>query len=112
MRILERDEIARLLAAAPERYRALLATAIFTGLRLGELLGLTWGDVDFDAGLVRVRKQLGRDGVLVPPKTDQAVRDVVLMPALGRMLREHKLASPCSRPSDFVFVTLRGTPLG
>ena len=57
-------------------------------MRLGELLGLTWADVDFDAGVVRVRKQLGRDGKRVEPKTPQAIRDVVLMPALGRMLRE------------------------
>jgi integrase len=57
MRVLERDEIQKLLAAAPDRYRPLLATAVFTGLRVGELLGLTWADVDFDAGFVRVRKR-------------------------------------------------------
>ena len=34
-----------------------------------ELLGLVWGDVDFEAGFVRVRKQLGRDGVRVERKT-------------------------------------------
>ncbi len=112
MRVLERDELGRLLAAAPDRYRTLLATAVFTGVRLGELLGLRWADVDFEGGLVSVRKQLGRDRVLVEPKTAQAVRDVVLMPALGRMLREHKLSSPRSQPGDFVFVSLRGTPLG
>jgi hypothetical protein len=77
MRVLERDEIARLLAAAPDRYRALLATAVFTGLRQGELLGLRWEDVDLDAGLIRVRWQLGRDGSRVEPKTQQAKRDIV-----------------------------------
>jgi integrase len=34
------------------------------------------------------------------------------MPALGRLLREHKLASPFSRDDDFVFCTARGTPHG
>jgi hypothetical protein len=33
------------------------------------------------------------------------------MPALGRMLREHKLAANHSTPSDFAFSTLRGTPM-
>jgi integrase len=40
MRILDRDEIERLLDAASDAYRPLLATAIFTSLRLGEQLGL------------------------------------------------------------------------
>jgi integrase len=38
------------------------ATAIFTGLRIGEVLGLTWADVDLQAGLVHVRCQVGQDG--------------------------------------------------
>jgi integrase len=42
-RILEADEIKRLLDAAPDRYRTLLTTAVFSGLRQGELLGLTCG---------------------------------------------------------------------
>jgi integrase len=110
MRILDREEIGKVLEAAGLIYRPILATAIFTGLRQGELLGLTWADVDFDAGLVRVRKQLGRDGVRVEPKTAQAVRDVVMMPALGRLLRAHKLASPYSGAADPVFASSAGTP--
>jgi integrase len=41
MRVLRRDEIAALLNVARPTYRTLLAAAIFTGLRFGELLGLT-----------------------------------------------------------------------
>jgi integrase len=110
-RVLTRDEIAKLLAGATPTYRPLLATGVYTGLRVSELLGLTWADVDFDAGFVRVRKQLGRDGVRVEPKTPQAVRDVVLLPALGRLLRAHKLRSPFSRPADPVFASSSGRPL-
>lgn len=111
MRVLEKNEIEELLASSNARYRPLIATAIFTGLRQGELLGLRWEDVDLDAGLIRVRKQLGRDGARVEPKTEQAKREVVLMPALSKLLREHKLASPSSRDSDPVFASERGTPL-
>ena len=112
-RILAREEIPLLLKAAGDRYRALLATAVFTGLRQGELLGLTWGDVDFEAEVVRVRRQLGDGGRRVEPKTPQAVRDVVLMPALANILRQHKLGSPHSRPPDFVFSSDSevGTPM-
>src|SRR5215211_9093066 len=81
MRVLTREEIERLLTHTPDYYRTLIATALFTGLRIGELLGLVWSDLDFDAGLIRVRKQLdpGRRGqppVRVEPTTPQAVRAV------------------------------------
>lgn len=110
-RILDSDEITRLLDAALPRFRPLLATAMFTGLRQGELLGLRWQDVDLDAGVVHVRGQLDRDRRLVEPKTPESVREVVLMPALARVLREHQLASPFSRPEHFVFSTERGGPM-
>jgi integrase len=44
-----------LLAALPDRDRVLWATAMFAGLRLGELQALTWHDVALDAGLLKVR---------------------------------------------------------
>ena len=75
MRILDRDEIGKVLAAADDDHRTLLATAIFTGLRHGELLGLTWSNVDLDGGSVKVRRQLTRSGRREEPKTPQAVRD-------------------------------------
>lgn len=119
MRALARVEIPRLLAAAPPTYRSLLAAAVFTGLRFGELLGLTWADLDFDAQVVRVRMQIdrwkqGEAPRRVEPKTPQAVRDVVLMPTLAALLREHKeraFARGQARPEDLVFSSARGTPL-
>ena len=41
-----------------EEFEALFMTDIFTGLRSGELIGLTWDCVDFDHGVIRVEKQL------------------------------------------------------
>lgn len=110
-RILDADEIATFIAAAPKPYRTLIAVAVFTGLRQGELLGLKWCDVDFAAGVVRVRHQLGRDGLLVEPKTRQAIRGVVLMPSLSKLLAAHRLASPHSADDDFVFASLTGGPM-
>src|SRR3954471_19855844 len=52
MRILGRDEIGKLLDVAPPRFRTLLAAAVLTGMRQGELLGLQWDDVDFDANMI------------------------------------------------------------
>jgi integrase len=110
MRVLDPEEVAALLLHSG-RYRPLFATAIFTGLRLGELLGLTWGDIELRAGVVQVRKQLNRRGVRVAPKTAEAVREVVLMPALGRILRQHRVASPFCREAEPVFTSSVGTPM-
>ncbi len=80
-------------ALAPEDARALLATfaghsleelvitALATGLRMGELLGLTWEDADLDAGTLRIRRQLQRlDGAfrLVDLKTENSRRALSL----------------------------------
>lgn len=114
LRILDRDEIGKLLAATPELYRPIIVTSVFTGLRQSEALGLVWADVDLDGGCLHVRKQLGRDGRRVEPKTPQAVRSVGLMPALVRMLREQKaeaFAAGHAKPDDPVFASQVGGPL-
>jgi integrase len=99
MRILDRDEIDRLLQAAPDKYRTVLATAIFTGLRLGELTGLRWVDVDLAAGLIRVRRQAYSAGQTGPLKTPNARRDVLLTPALAQLLGPpRRIAVPRRRP--------------
>jgi integrase len=111
-RLLDSHTIGRLLAAARPRYRTLLATAVFTGLRQGELLALVWEGIDFESGFVKVRKSLDRRGQRVPPKTSSAIRDVILMPALAELLTAHRAASSFHDDADFVFPSLRGTPLG
>jgi integrase len=111
MRILRPDEITQLLAAATPSYRPILATAVFSGLRQGELLGLRWADIDFHAGVIHVRRQLDRDGAYTEPKTPRAVREVILMPSLAALLLEGKLASAYSSPDDPVFATLTGQPM-
>ena len=106
--VLKPNEIGRLLAAAEPRFRTLLATAVLSGLRQGELLGLHWRDVDFDNQLIHVRTALNRKRRDVLPKTERAVRDVILMPALGDALRRHKAESTFNQPDDYVFTTRSG----
>jgi len=111
-RVLEREEADRLLAAATDRYRPVLKTALFTGLRLGELLGLRCRDIDFGVGVIHVRSQLSRDGRLDAfPKTDNSYRDVFMEDSLARMLKEHRLASAYSSGDDYVFTTATGQPM-
>jgi integrase len=116
-RVLGRDEIGRLLEVSAPSSRLMIATVLYTGLRISEMLGLTWGDVDFGAGLINVRAQLSRahrdaPARRVPPKTPASIRDVPLVPQLARLLAAHRQASPFSQGTNWVFATSRGTPYG
>jgi integrase len=53
---LRTDEVAPVLAAVPDRWRCLFATAVYTGLRKGELIGLRKADVDLRARLLTVAR--------------------------------------------------------
>lgn len=116
-RVLNHTEISALLNASLPRYRPILATAIYTGLRLNELLGLSWSDINLADGFIHVRHQLSRPTADQPPrrvrlKTVAATRDIPLLPQLAAILKRHKLAAAHSSPNDYVFATATGTPLG
>jgi integrase len=100
------DEAARLIAAVPERDRALWATAFYAGLRRGELQALTWDDVDLAGGGIRVRGSFDRYARAdVPTKTSAGER-VVPMPAI---LREHLVRHrAASSGHERVFATAGG----
>ena len=59
-------------------YRPLFELLAFTGLLIGEALGLTWADVDFDAGLLSVHRQLSRYREHAKLKTEAGRRQIVL----------------------------------
>jgi integrase len=56
-RVLTDDEFARLLAASPAHLKAVILTAFHTGMRKGEILGLTWGQVDLKEGFIHLRPE-------------------------------------------------------
>jgi integrase len=116
-RVLGRAEIERLLGACAPRDRLMVTTVLYTGLRISEMLGLLWDDVDFAAGVIHVRAQLSRahrgaPARRVAPKTPASVRDVPLVPQLARLLSAHRQRSRFARGADWVFATARGTPYG
>ncbi len=76
------------------RYRPLLMTAIFTGLRASELRGLRWADIDFEKRELHVRQRADRYKVIGKPKADAGERTVPLPPIVVNTLREWKLACP------------------
>jgi integrase len=89
-----------------EQDAAIFLTAAFTGMRMGEVLGLRWRDVDFDNELIRVTQQLDDLGQIVPTK-GKRVRVVPMVSSVARhlaALSQHGLAPGDDDP---VFVGVR-----
>jgi integrase len=97
-----KDEIRRLLAAAPPLWRPLLVTATFTGLRASELRGLTWDNVDLPNATLYVRQRADRWNAMGRPKSKAGNRAVILPPTVINTLREWRLACP-KGPLNLVF---------
>ena len=101
-RIASPSEGARLIAAVDDRHRALWATAMYAGLRAGELQALSWSDVDFEVSVMRVRRAYDpKSRVMVEPKSRSGRRTVPMSSALRRELLEHRLR--LGRRSGLVF---------
>jgi integrase len=81
----------------------------FTGLRAGELRGLTWSDIDFGRALVIVRQRADLWGDVGNPKSRNSYREVPMIPRLVNTLKEWQLA--CPPASDLVFPGITGRPL-
>ncbi|MDZ4177872.1 MAG: tyrosine-type recombinase/integrase [Coriobacteriia bacterium] len=108
-RIIGPDQVNRLLAAVPSYWRPLFLVAVMTGLRRGELFGLTWNDVLWAERQIRVRHQL-QTGRLVEPKSDSAKRRIDIGPLVLESLTDHKRTCP-STELDLLFPTPSGRPI-
>jgi integrase len=107
VRFLDGAELEALVRATPEdrlgqMERVLYLTAAMTGLRQGELVALRWSDVDWTAGVVRVRRNLTR-GELGPPKSRRSSRAVPLADRLAGELDCHFKRSIFQADEDLVF---------
>ncbi|PJE99674.1 site-specific integrase [Streptomyces carminius] len=127
VRPLDRTEVRMLLKAArSHRLYALWLLLVSTGLRRGEVLALTWDDIDLGRGQLRVRRNLQRikkELVFGTPKTARSQRTVSLPRRCAAALREHQSAQRAERaaaglkwdplphqPSGLVFTTPTGRP--
>jgi integrase len=90
-RIARPEEAEALLAALPDSDRALWATALYAGLRRGELLALDWAQVDLEGRLLRVERSWDRVVGVIDPKSGAGKRRVPIPAGLRAILREHRL---------------------
>ncbi len=76
-RFLSNDEEDILLKACGPAIRPVVITALHTGLRRTELAMLTWGDVDLQRGVVRVRPEYAKSGIMREVPMDRTVRSLL-----------------------------------
>jgi integrase len=101
------DEVRQILVAAPEPDRFLYWLAAETGMRRGELCGLSWSDVDVISGVVRVSRSAWA-GKVGTPKTRRSVRTFAISLELAGALGALRLRDP---NAVYVFHTRNGAPL-
>lgn len=89
-----RDEIKALVGVLEGRWRPMMLTAIFTGLRASELRGLRWRDVDLEAKKITVHQRADRFNRIGRPKSAAGERTVPAPPIVINALREWKLQCP------------------
>jgi integrase len=94
-----KEEIQTVLAKADGRWRPLLVTAIFTGMRSSELRGLSWDDVDFEKEVIHVHQRADNWGVMGRPKSAAGDREIPMAPIVVSALKEWRLACPKLKPA-------------
>jgi len=95
-------EIKALIANASPRHQPLIMTALFTGMRMSELRGLTWDAVDFERCIITVRKRADRYCDMGNTKSRSGRREIPMGPQLAGVLKGWKVACP-SGDLDLVF---------
>jgi integrase len=108
-------------ASRENRLEALYVIAVTAGLRIGELLGLEWKDIDLDAGTLRVRRtrsQARTGPTFTAPKNGKG-RSIRLTGRAVEALKAHKAAQNAERlklgdlweDNGLIFCTTAGRPL-
>ena len=123
MKTLSDSQVRTLLSIAQgNRFEAVFWVAVTTGLRLGELMGLKWSDLDWTNRRIRIQRQLQRlQGGLAfsEPKTAAGRRVIVLGSATIEKLRKHlelqsverQFAGSSWKENDMMFPSTIGTPM-
>ena len=105
------------------KYKTAIILTVFTGVRLGELMGLEWQDVDFKTGIISINRSsqyLSDKGIFTKsPKTESSVREVAIPDFIVSLLKEYKLwyeeqksiVGDFWNDSDRLFVQVDGNPI-
>lgn len=102
--ILEPQEIQSLLVELPEPCKTMVLVAALTGLRISEILGLQWQDVDLENGILQLRRGVVNQKV-TPLKTAGSKRPLPLPAELVSVLSKWKKDAFWNQPEHWVFAS-------
>ena len=100
-RVLTPQDSRSLLDALTDDDRAVWTTALYAGLRRGELMALNWDDIDLDKNVIRVERSWDRYAGIIDTKSNAGRRTVPLIGLLREQLIAHRLRT--GRSSGLVF---------
>jgi integrase len=89
-----KEELRTIMERAPAKWRPLIITAIFTGMRVSELRGLRWHDVDIPASTIHVRQRADNWAKIGKPKSRAGSRDIPLAPIVVNTLTQWRAVCP------------------
>ena len=95
-------EIRTMIATVPDQHRPLIVTAIFTGMRISELRGLSWESINFENKVIEVKQRADRYNVIGKPKSRSSKRVIPMSPSVITHLTAWKLKCP-SGPLNLAF---------
>lgn len=72
-------------------YYTLFMTLYYSGMRKGELLALTWGDIDFESSIININKTV-YNRIVTKPKTTSSIRQIMMPKHVMRLLSQLKAA--------------------
>jgi len=104
--VLSASQVQQLLDALALRERTLVLLDVGTGLRMSELFGLKWKDIDFDVNEISVVRSIVMQ-VTGPCKTESSQKPIPLDPYLAEALRAWLEHVRYNRPEDWVFANPR-----
>jgi integrase len=102
-------DAAALIGRLDPKPRAMVALALVTGMRRGELLGLRWKSVDEEQGVVRIEEACYL-GHFDTPKTAAGTRTLPLAVPVLRIIQDWKRRAKKTQPEELVFGTRKGLP--
>jgi integrase len=108
-RVLMPEEFRALLGKLAEPYKTMVVIIACLGLRVSELLGLQWGDIDFENLTVKIQRSCS-EGEICQTKNASSEGTLPLDPDLAEVLLRHKAQAVYSAESDFVFTGASGKP--
>jgi integrase len=103
------EQIAAMVDAVPESYRALVVLLAGSGVRIAEAIALRPSDVDFLRRTLRVERQRNRQGAITAPKSAKSTRTVPLAQVVVDELAAHMTRRPAG--SEWLFPGDDGGPL-